>query len=416
MMKTLIPGFCLFVFAVLPASGQDAERFTISGQVRHRAEFDARDLNADSDNIWYNLLRTRLGLGVAVAPDLSVFIQAQDARVFGSEDATRGRGTLDGRAPALDLHQAYFRIQDFLDTPLTLKVGRQEMAYGNQRLIGSVGWSNIGRSFDAGILSFQTENAMLDVFASRLVGSTSQPSGQNLYGLYGTVLPALSHAIDGFLFVDNNTEKLIGGPDNGTSMLTRFTTGTYVHGQYSGIEYGIELVYQGGQQARSDTTRLQDIKAYLLSGALGYTISSVYGAHIGIQYSVLSGDKSLSDNESNTFNTLFATNHKFYGFMDFFPSTLPQQGLKDLSGSIALAPGDQLGLRLEVHHFMQAQEIPGTGENTYGQEVDFTVNYRYSDRFSIQSGLSAFFPDEVMKRVKGGDTALWFYLMSTVNF
>ena len=33
--------------------------------------------------------------------------------------------------------------------PLTLKVGRQILSYGDERLIGAFDWNNFGRTFDA---------------------------------------------------------------------------------------------------------------------------------------------------------------------------------------------------------------------------------------------------------------------------
>jgi hypothetical protein len=175
-------------------------------------------------------------------------------------------------------------------------------------------------------------------------------------------------------------------------------------------------MYQGGEQATSDPSALSDLAAYLVSGALGYTLSTTSDLHIGVQYTVLSGDKSDSDNESNGFNTLFATNHKFYGFMDYFPSILSQQGLKDLGVSIALAPIASLKLQLDGHHFKMARAPQANGEDTYGEEVDLTTSYQYNEKFSLQAGLSAFFPGGVMEDVRGERTAFWFYLMSTVNF
>jgi hypothetical protein len=125
--------------AAPPAGLLDA--FTVTGQVRHRSELDRRS-GIEPPSL--HLLRTRLNLSFRPSEDVTGFVQVQDARLFGGGDPAAGRGTLDGRAPALDLHQAYFAVTHLLGAPLRLKVGRQELAYGNQRLIGSVGWSNVG--------------------------------------------------------------------------------------------------------------------------------------------------------------------------------------------------------------------------------------------------------------------------------
>ena len=39
--------------------------------------------------------------------------------------------------------------------PVTLKVGRQELSYGDERLVGAFDWNNIGRVFDAAKLRYE---------------------------------------------------------------------------------------------------------------------------------------------------------------------------------------------------------------------------------------------------------------------
>ena len=81
------------------------------------------------------------------------FIQIQDSRKFG--DATN---TLtDGSADLLDFHQAFFFISDFATEGLNVKLGRQEVAFANQRLIGAVGWHNVARSFDGVLFAYSRE-------------------------------------------------------------------------------------------------------------------------------------------------------------------------------------------------------------------------------------------------------------------
>ena len=56
-------------------------------------------------------------------------------------------------------------------------------------------------------------------------------------------------------------------------------------------------------------------------GALkqGYTVDGASrspGVSVGVEY--LSGDDDPTDGTYKVFDTLYATNHKFYGFMDYF--------------------------------------------------------------------------------------------------
>lgn len=179
MKRLLLSTLVLFV-----AGQSHAQIVTVSGQIRHRSEFDAKELTDAGESYAFHLLRTRLAASARPNEHVSAFIQIQDSRMFGDEDPGRGRGTLDGNANQLDVHQAYLGV----DVPgidgLSARVGRQEFVYGNQRLVGSVGWSNIGRTFDGAVLKLEYDNVSADLFAAQLVGPDEMPGTQNLFGLF----------------------------------------------------------------------------------------------------------------------------------------------------------------------------------------------------------------------------------------
>ncbi|NIP78292.1 MAG: alginate export family protein, partial [Gemmatimonadetes bacterium] len=70
-------------------------------------------------------------------------VQVQDVRVWGGE-----LGTTDPSADGLDLHQGWLELGDAGSGALSLRVGRQELAYGGERLVGALNWAQQARSFD----------------------------------------------------------------------------------------------------------------------------------------------------------------------------------------------------------------------------------------------------------------------------
>ncbi len=108
-----------------------APTLTLSGQIRHRSEVNDKVALEGSDAPRYHLLRTRFNISFAPIEEVTVFVQVQDSRLFGGQDVAQGRGTLDGNADALDFHQAYFAVDNLFGTAFNVKVGRQELAYGN---------------------------------------------------------------------------------------------------------------------------------------------------------------------------------------------------------------------------------------------------------------------------------------------
>ena len=142
-----------------PAAGQDTP-LDLSGEIRVRTQWERGIVGRQAEAA--TLLRTRLRLHAPVTPVLGVVIQFQDSRIFGEETST----LLDGSADQIDLHQAYVRLMgSVLGVPLSVIAGRQEVVFGNERMLGAVGWSNTGRSFDAVRLVVQPDEARWELSA-----------------------------------------------------------------------------------------------------------------------------------------------------------------------------------------------------------------------------------------------------------
>ena len=115
---------------------------TFSGEIRSRTEWDAPGGAAAADV--FTLLRSRFGARVDPVRGVSVVLQLQDSRVLGTE-GNRVSSTVD----VFDLHQGYLQlVTPWRGSEVGLRAGRQEIALGNERLVGAVNWSNTGRVFD----------------------------------------------------------------------------------------------------------------------------------------------------------------------------------------------------------------------------------------------------------------------------
>ena len=100
-----------------------------------------RRINGDANNT-YLLLRQKVHAGYNDTW-FNIFLE-------GEESSSTG----DKRNPNLesdqfDLHQGYVTLGNAAVFPVTVKAGRQELSYGDERLIGAFDWNNIGRVFDA---------------------------------------------------------------------------------------------------------------------------------------------------------------------------------------------------------------------------------------------------------------------------
>ena len=390
----------------------------ITGNIRHRSELNARFDTAGEDSPRFHLLRTRLNVSFNPTQDVTALVQIQDSRVFGGQNPRLGRGTLDGSGDAIDFHQAYFKVNKLFDSPLELRVGRQKLAYGNQRYLGGADWNNVGRTFDAAILKYQDKHRSIDIISSKLVATTTDQESQNLHGVYSTFKYLWSHHSDFFFFYDNNTESLLAGVDAGKNRLMRYTAGAIFYGKEGPFIYELEVAGQRGEVAQTDSSALSDLRGYVLSSEIGLMNAAPSKFRVSLAYTLLSGDNTPGDNTTSNYTQLFAAGHKFAGFMDYFPASYPANGLRNVMLRISGKVSQQLAVRLDAHHFTLdksffAQEKSRTG---LGQEFDLTVTFRYNRNFTVASGSSFFVAQPLMEDIIGDKTAYWFYITTFVSF
>src|SRR5256885_6791126 len=185
--KTLSAWMTLAVFAVGGAmvaadpafAKTDMDQLTIGGEARIRYEIrNNTSLNSNNSNESAASHRIRVNVGYDLTPDVSFFAQIQDARIWGSEgqsaagvNTSTGIGSVasaNGDTTGVDLHQGYILLKNVLVSGLSVKAGRQEIIFGDHRLFGNFGWSQIGNSFDAVRLTHSMPIGDVDLFWARI--------------------------------------------------------------------------------------------------------------------------------------------------------------------------------------------------------------------------------------------------------
>src|SRR5262249_8338705 len=120
---------------------------------------------------------------------LKLQLQGQDAELFGRNPIKPGAPAYEN---AFNLRQAYLEFGNVESSKLGLRVGRQELFFGEQRLIGHLNWVNDARSFDAARASSRDKNFRIDVFAASVVNfhdgafNDRRTDGNNLHGIYAS--------------------------------------------------------------------------------------------------------------------------------------------------------------------------------------------------------------------------------------
>jgi hypothetical protein len=379
--------------------------------------------------------------------------------------AAAGQGLPERDGP-LDFHQAFVFIGNHKEFPVSLKIGRQELVYGDQRLVGHLRWGNNARTFDAVKLRWQNAHFGVDVFTGGVVyadhGNLNRANSQDVFsGVYFN-FPALSskEIVEAYVFrrtvsrgITTDNWSAFASPFRFPAPQDLYTAGLRIRSKplaYDRWDYGIELMHQFGDRtavfpattvaAAAAAPRLgQDSWAAVIQG--GYTWTShPWQPRLGLLYSFASGDKNSADGTSETFQNLFATTHLHYGYMDL--NSL--QNLQDLRLVYTVKPRTDLSLALEGHlqrldratdfwynvagaprNFTGAPAGSGAGyrinpsySRSLGTEIDLVAGWTFRPYAQIEIGVSHYFRGDYIKEslsAVGSKDASYVYTQLTLN-
>ncbi|OFV96612.1 MAG: hypothetical protein A3F68_11175 [Acidobacteria bacterium RIFCSPLOWO2_12_FULL_54_10] len=405
-----------------PAASNEAppQKVQFGAEIRFRPETRSGFKNGvDVNTFMYQ--RIRLDARLRLSDNVTGFIQLQDSRLWGQEASTLSNDA------NLDLHQSYLQVANFLLPSITLRAGRQELIYGNQRLIGAVGWDNVGRSFDAVKLTFGGSKASADIIAGRLMDRRNSARGDNsqdLIGLYGKIGQANAKiGLEPYLLYLRDGLELAGEKPGVPRESTRIATLGFRHfgAMGSGFSYDLEHAFQFGQRG-PDTQR---------SAALAVQARYRFGGNVkpefGFEFDYATGDGDATDGRSEEFNNLFPTNHIHYGFADY----LGWRNMQDFKPYTSFQLGSKVRTELAYHRFRLVEEtgawknaggtvlgLDRTGKlgNDLGHEIDLTFTFPVFEHLRMYPGYSLFIPGKFASGTQGPRSSQFAYWQTVVTF
>ncbi|CAD0001815.1 alginate export family protein [Flavobacterium chungangense] len=418
--KSILLGFAITCFSQYEAKAQ----FTLTGQLRNRVEMRAGQgtLQQDGDKAaLFTSQRTRLSAGYT-GYRFKIYTSLQDVRVWGQDASSINRTTTEANNGIL-LHEAWAEISliDTLSTiqNLSIKAGRQEIAYDDQKVLGSLDWLQQGRRHDAIVFKYANKGWIADVGAAfnqnkenntgTIYNGTNSAYGAGTNGI-GTMYKSFQYAYLGrkfffgdlsFLFFKDDFNKYTnvtsGTPAvttkvNGEGVWSRNTTGIYYNVNATRkLNFTGSFYHQGGHDKDG-----RSLSANMASITSTYQIGRKLFVGPGVDY--LSGDDGTktvtATSDNNRFDPLYGTPHKFWGSMDYFYAAngFGKQGLLNYFFKIKYNAKDNLSFFLDVHGFESANKITnGAGGklNSYlGTEVDLTVRYNLTKIINFEAGYS----------------------------
>lgn len=384
-------------------------------QVRAREELFAHPY-AGTVGSYSLATRYRARGGVTLERDvLIVRLQAQAVGVFGE-----GLGPA-GAESSLGLHQGYAQLGG---RDAWLRLGRQEISLGDQRLIGALDWNMTARSMDALRLHAETGRWVVDGFAAVVRAQAdyvdrvcreanagdptgcdmTHGSGDYVGGVYGTWKRSDAFAADVYLLIRHDGANA----EDWRRERDVFSPGARAFGELGGyLRYKAEAIYQAGRMLSATTPRRPHRAAAVL-GELGFevdedatTIMAVGGAYATGQ----SASSSWTELEN-----FFPSNHRIYGVADLIGLRNLQQAYASLNWS---APAHHLQGFVALHFLSLAtaegrwtnalgnplSQAPTPGNSRFlGTNWDAVIRYSPSSQLFIEGGYSLFIPDAAAER------------------
>ena len=421
-----------FIQNYLPKKLKD--KLKVSVEMRYRLEarqdfdFSENTDRTSNENDTFHLLRTRLMLDANLSESIRAFVQLQDARIF---DTTPGNRFSITFRDEFDLRQAYVDLRaKAISEALTLRAGRQELSYGDQRLVGAFDWSNVTQSFDGVKLIYAAKKFSIDGFLTEKVNiDVGNPNNwyddnEGFHGIYATYKGIDKHLFDLYYLYRNTSEPVAMGANNGTRKLNESTLGLRLRGdKVNNFDYTFEGAYQFGKFGS------QDIDAHMLIALAGYTFNDFsWKPRIGLEWDFATGDKDSTDGQRNTFDNLWPTNHLFYGYIDL----VSLQNINAYHFIVDIKPTKKLTLQGDYWVFYLDETTDAAynaGRGTLraanqraasgylGSEADFLLKYAMNKNVALLGGYSRFFAGTFLARGNGNnDDANFFYLQSLLKF
>ncbi len=173
--KIVFMALCIFGLAKTSLAAQEPDKkflkgysagdwqidFGIEDRVRYeyKNDFDFNESKKDDGSLIFN--RLIINSRATLKDKYEIFMEGLDARV-GNYQIKKTTQT-----DKMDLHQAYFRMNNIASYPFDIKLGRQQMKYGKGRLVWASSWANKIACFDAGVLHHKGKGFWIDLFSGR---------------------------------------------------------------------------------------------------------------------------------------------------------------------------------------------------------------------------------------------------------
>jgi hypothetical protein len=392
----------------------------LGAEFRERLEgFTSAGFTRDRDDVYW-LSRFRVNASVAPRRGLSLQFQAQDARVARKDVGPTGvpfAGTLDLRTAFADIGGG---------GPVVVRAGRQELALGEQRLVGHVSWLNTARTFDGVRVTVRTRRLQVDGFGSSIVrvlpGRFDRSgNGNRFFGAYAAArgLPT-GTSVEPYVFW--RSDRRVATETGGLGTLGTATVGVRLTGRLPRhLDYGTEVAVQRG------SIGADSVRAWAGHWQLRGSAPGRLGLRVTSEYNYASGDANPSDGIRGGFDQLYPTPHDKYGLAD----QVGWRNLHHARAGVDLSPWKSILLTGGYHSWWRAESADGlyaasgaaivpanvtSAASHIGQEVDFQASRAWTPHLQLGIGYAHIIPGAFLRQSTPGAAYNSLFVMTTFAF
>lgn len=388
-------------------------QFSLSADIRPRAEYRKgyRVMPGPDDQAAVNVSqRTRLIMGFN-SEHITTRVSFQDVRIWGQHLPF-------GQTAALDLHEAWLQLA--LGDQFSVKAGRQEIRYDNQRFFAINDWNQSAQKHDALVISFKNQNNEVHF------GNAFNQSSDRLFGTpyymnnYKTLhylwyKTGLSSGVNlSLLGVADGYEH----PEDPGQLSLRTTASAFLEVNAGLISLRANPALQGGKTARGE-----NISAWYFMLQATANLTGKVRSELGVE--VFSGiNYEDPDNKYRAFSPLYGAGHTVQGYMDYFTNVTAHTrgaGLINPYLKNRFLLSEKTSFDADLHLFFLQNNFVHQGnviDKYLGTEIDFTLSHSINPVTSLVMGYSVMFGTESMEVIKGGskdEFAHWGFVMIRVR-
>lgn len=369
---------------------------TLDMELRGRTEGQtafSQAINVDRD---YELTRVRGALTARPASWVTFYAQFHDTHALGLPLHTVSSNMRD----TFDLRQGYF---DFHYKSAHLFVGRQELKFGGERLIGISDWTNNSRTFDGFDLRIGDKNRV-DLFSTSVV--TVYPTSLDKHGAGLTF-----HGVDAFITA---VPKVTIEPYVYIKAIQKVTSAENIVGNELAITPGVDVStslpagfsFDANAALQRGDWSNDGIRAGQAYSKLWHSWTKLpLKPRVGAEIDYATGNNHALPGRWSTFDQLYPSNHNAFGLTDIFG----YENIRQERFNLDLLPSKELSILVQGSFLEMAStrdsvyassgsallKVPTAGftSDHIGEEFDASAKYVWHEYVVANVGVGHFFAD-----------------------